>query len=293
MNAIVVSDGKKGHVNQSLAFAELLGAQSVQVLPIKHGDLTPDFIMRLCSIALSPRQYPPAWRWRALKHYFGEVKPAAAPGEALIISAGTLTSAPALALSAELGTRSLHILMPSFVPFRCHDAIVLPQHDLTRKPARNVVALPIALGPVGGKSLEDSLAEMKRRMGADTLPKQECIAVLIGGESAHYHMVESEVLGNLQKLAEFARANGVHIFLTTSRRTPASVESGIKSLVQAHAGAFAFCVWGRADAYNPIPAFLELARAVVVTEESVSMVSEAVLGGHRPLILPLERRGLI
>jgi mitochondrial fission protein ELM1 len=220
MNAIVVSDGKKGHVNQSLAFAELLGAQSVQVLPIKHGDLTPDFIMRLCSIALSPRQYPPAWRWRALKHYFGEVKPAAAPGEALIISAGTLTSAPALALSAELGTRSLHILMPSFVPFRCHDAIVLPQHDLTRKPARNVVALPIALGPVGGKSLEDSLAEMKRRMGADTLPKQECIAALIGGESAHYHMVESEVLGNLQKLAEFARANGVHIFLTTSRRTP-------------------------------------------------------------------------
>jgi mitochondrial fission protein ELM1 len=291
MDAIVVSDGKKGHVNQSLAFAELLGAHDTSVHTIKKNSLTPDFIMRLLSCLLSPRSYPSPWRKRAVKHYFGDMPIAATPtADTLIISAGTLTAVPALLLAAEYRARGMHILMPSFVPFRSFDAVVLPQHDIAGKPPRNVIALPIALGPVGGRSLEDSLAEMNRRLSPAGAPLGECMAVLIGGESAHYHMAQDALLSRLGKLIEFAKASSLRLLLTTSRRTPAAIEDGIKVLAQASPGAFALCVWGRTDAYNPIPAFLEIARSVVVTEESVSMVSESILGGHCPFILPLERR---
>ena len=69
------------------------------------------------------------------------------------------------------------------------------------------------------------------------------------------------------------------------------MEDALIELSTREADAFRFCVWGRSDGYNPVPAFLELADAVMVTEDSVSMASEAILTGHRPLVLPLKPIG--
>lgn len=293
MEVIVVSDGKKGHVNQSLALAELLGAQCIQVLTQKRLEPMRDFMSRLFSFVLSPRDYPSSWRKSIMRRCIGITSlpklnnPSERP---VVIATGTLTSVASLALAGEMGARTLHVLSPSFVPFRLFDAVVLPQHDVSRKPQPNVLTLPIALGPVGGKNVDDSLDEMKRRLGASDIAQGSYVAVLIGGDSAHYIMDEARLLSAFEKLAELAKQNSLRILLTTSRRTPDAVEKRLQSFVETNPSLFAFCVWGRTDKFNPIPAFLELAKAVVVTEESVSMVSEAVLAGHKPLIITLERR---
>jgi mitochondrial fission protein ELM1 len=54
------------------------------------------------------------------------------------------------------------------------------------------------------------------------------------------------------------------------------------------------------DTLNPLPAFYELAQALIVTADSFSMASEALHAGHGPLLLPVNvvppkgrlRRGL-
>lgn len=293
MEVIVVSDGKKGHVNQSMALAELLGAQHIQVLTQQRLEPVCDFLARFFSFAFSPRNYPSSWRKGILRKCIGltSMPKLSNPGEKpVVIATGTLTAAASLAIAGELGARTLHILSPSFVPFRLFDAVVLPQHDLNRMAQGNVLTLPIALGPVGGKNVEDSLDEMKRRQGVNEVAQSNYVAVLIGGDSAHYVMGEAKLVAGVEKLAELARQRSLRILLTTSRRTPETIEQRLQSLANADADLFAFCVWGRTDKFNPIPAYLELAKAVVVTEESVSMVSEAVLAGHKPLIIPLERR---
>ncbi len=294
MEVIVISDGKKGHVNQSLALAELLGAQCIHVLTLKRLETTRDFLARLFSFALSPKNYPSSWRRSIMRRCVGiaSLPKLNNPGEKpVVIATGTLSSVASLALAGEMGARTLHILSPSFVPYRLFDAVVLPQHDLNRKPQPNVLALPIALGPVGGKSVENSLDEMKRRLGADSIPSGDYIAVLIGGDSAHYEMKETSIVAAIEKLVALARKSSALILLTTSRRTPSSIESRLQAIAHANSESFAFCVWGKTDQYNPIPAFLDLAKAVAVTEESVSMVSEAVLAGHQPLIIPVASRG--
>lgn len=169
--------------------------------------------------------------------------------------------------------------------------VVLPQHDVTGSVTRNVLTLPIALGTIGGNALEESLDEMHRRM--EPTEKTECgfIAVLIGGDSAHRRMLPEIVLSEVSDLVPFARERNLRILLTTSRRTPAEVEDALVGLSSRETDVFHLSVWGRSDAYNPVPAFLELADGVMVTEDSVSMASEAILTGHHPLILPLKPIG--
>ena len=290
METLVVSDGKKGHLNQSLAFAELLGSKP-RVLGMRPLPGMREPLSRFFSPVFPPNSYPRGWLSWVLETSLDAGELADWGERPLIISAGTTSAIPALALAAYTGGRALHILRPTFVPPRLFDVVVLPQHDVVGQAPRNVLTLPIALGPIGGNALEESLDEMHRRV--DPTQKPECgfIAVLIGGDSAHRRMQPELVLSEVTDLVSFARERNLRILLTTSRRTPAELEDELIKLVSRESDAFYFCVWGRSDAYNPVPAFLKLADGVMVTEDSVSMASEAILTGHHPLILPLKPIG--
>ncbi|MBW8306112.1 MAG: mitochondrial fission ELM1 family protein, partial [Thiobacillus sp.] len=103
----IVSDGKPGHVNQSLGLAEALAratATDIHTLP-----------------AL------PAWRaWVALllKRFAGNTL----PKPDLIIGAGHATHVTLLAARRAHGGRSVVLMKPS-LPRRCFDLCILPRHD--------------------------------------------------------------------------------------------------------------------------------------------------------------------
>lgn len=290
MVTLVVSDGKKGHLNQSVAFAELLGC-SPRVLQIRPLPGMREPLSRFFSPVLPPKRYPRGWLSWVLETSFGAAEPTDYGECPLIISAGTTSAIPALALAVRTGGRTLHILKPTFVPLRLFDVVVLPQHDVTGRVPRNVLTLPVALGPIGGRALEESLSEMRRRIDPTQEPERGFIGMLIGGDSAHRRMLSELVLSEVNSIVSFARERSLRILLTTSRRTPAEVEDALLELSTREAEAFYFCVWGRNDEYNPVPAFLELADGVMVTEDSVSMASEAILTGHQPLVLLLKPIG--
>lgn len=113
----VVSDGKPGHLNQSLGLAEALARATrtdVHTLP-----------------ALPASQ---AWRAWLSRH----LPAASLPAPDLILGAGHATHATLLAARRTRGGRAVVLMKPS-LPRRCFDLCILPRHDGVRADARTLV----------------------------------------------------------------------------------------------------------------------------------------------------------
>jgi mitochondrial fission protein ELM1 len=107
------------------------------------------------------------------------------------------------------------------------------------------------------------------------------VAVLIGGTSKAYTMDRESAEGIARDLKRLA-AQGAGLMVTASRRTPANYEELIR---EALAGTSAYFWPGQGE--NPYFGMLAWADVVLVTEDSVNMVTEAASTGKSVHILPL------
>jgi hypothetical protein len=124
--------------------------------------------------------------------------------------------------------------------------------------------------------------------GADlkALPRPR-VAVLIGGTTGSFQWsgaIARQLAAEVN--ADIAAAGG-SILLTTSRRTGASAESAIASAITVP-GKVHF--WAEYDPDNPYLTYLALADAIIVTEDSVSMIAEACAAGKPLAIWRLPQR---
>lgn len=244
----VVSDGRPANENQCLGLAEALG-------------IVPEVVR------LGAR---PGWH-----RLLDPVRPAAGfgldgpPWPDLLIAAGRQSVYPALAVKRASGhrTRLVQIFRPGVNPRR-FDLIVTPRHDGLK--GSNVCATSGALNLVTPARLAAAAAEWEPVLGG--LPRPRA-AVLIGGSSKSVAVPEGAVARLAGALADLARG-GVGLMVTTSRRTP---EGEVAALRRALEGLPAW-IWDGTGA-NPYFGFLALADAVIVTNDSINMTSEAATTG--------------
>ena len=97
------------------------------------------------------------------------------------------------------------------------------------------------------------------------------MTVLVGGSNGRFRL-DGAVAAELgQRLAEMIQADRVGVAVTPSRRTDPAATQALAAALTPHGG----WVWdGSGD--NPYLGLLALADAIVVTQDSVSMLSEAV-----------------
>jgi mitochondrial fission protein ELM1 len=101
--------------------------------------------------------------------------------------------------------------------------------------------------------------------------RRPLVAVLLGGANGRYRFDTAQALELAIMLESMARAAGAGLVITGSRRTdPATI--GILRQVLAPRGAW---FWD-GDGENPYFGMLACSDAIIVTADSVSMVSEAV-----------------
>jgi mitochondrial fission protein ELM1 len=199
-------------------------------------------------------------------------EPLQAPWPRLVISIGRRSAPIALAIKRlSPQTFALHIQNPK-VPARLFDLIATPVHDGFEGP--NVIT---TFGAVHGVTGE-RLAEAGKRFGprVESLPHPR-LTVLLGGESQAFSFPPdvAESLG--AKLARLAKERGASLLVTPSRRTRAD---SLAAFARAIADVPHLLWDGTGD--NPYFAFLALADAIVVTEDSVNMVTEAA-GTGKPV----------
>jgi mitochondrial fission protein ELM1 len=201
------------------------------------------------------------------------------PWPDLLITCGRRSTAVSIAIRrlSRGQTFTVHIQDPRISP-RHFSLVVPPRHDGLS--GDQVLETRGALHRVTPQKLSEAAQVQRGRFAY--LPRP-LIAVLLGGSTRHFRMTpeRSTRLGN--QLAGLALRYGAGIALTPSRRTAPDTVEAIRKALEG-VGHF---IWdGQGE--NPYLALLALADHIVVTGDSVSMVSEAASTGKPVYVANLE-----
>ncbi len=260
----VVSDGRPGMQNQCLGLAEAVG------LPFAVKQIHP----RL------PWKYLPPLAWPApLRSLGADSDPMIPPWPRLLIATGRMSVAISIAIRQLSAGRTftVQIQNPAVSP-RHFDLVVPPRHDRLSGP--NVIPSRGALHRVTPERL--ALAAEEFAPAVAHLPRP-LIAVLVGGNNSAYRLTEAGTRSLANNLVALAKSSGGGLAVTPSRRTGAANERILREML-ADAPAV---VWPGTGP-NPYFGYLGLADAVVVTCDSVSMVSEAASTGKPVYVFDLK-----
>lgn len=198
------------------------------------------------------------------------------PDPHLIVAAGHATHLPSLAARRARGGRSIVLMRPT-LPTALFDLCLVPEHDQLSLSGRlnrfHVVATRGVLNPFQESETADPTTGL----------------ILIGGPSKHHGWSDEDMLHQLQQIRRLSPAN-ITWTLTTSRRTPRAFEQRLPSVLHAPSGSPAVNVIPF-DATGPgwLADRLARSRAVFVSEDSISMVYEALTVGADVGLLQVPR----
>jgi mitochondrial fission protein ELM1 len=260
----VVTPGHAGMENQAVALAEAVGL---------------DFTVKRVKPRPPWTWLPPGWWPAPLKALDHKSDPISPPWPKLLISCGRRAVPYSLYVRSASGgaTKTVHIQNPQ-TDLRDFDLIVPPAHDHLKGP--NVFETAGSLHRVNRALLDREAAKFAGQLGH--LPRP-LIAVLIGGSNSYYKMTPAVMEKLANQLSELTRTGGYGLLVTPSRRTG---EANIKALRAALAGTPAV-IWDFAGD-NPYFGFLGLADSILVTCDSVNMISEACATGKPVHVIELD-----
>jgi uncharacterized protein len=247
-----LSDGKPGHDNQSRGLIRALGR-----------------LTALECHELNGRDAGRPALWPTIAAWFRPGQ--GLPDPALLIGAGHATHLPMLAARMARGGRAVVLMKPS-LPLRWFDLCLIPEHD--RPPLRDNVL--VTQGVLNTVRASDGV-----RPGIGL--------ILVGGPSSH-HRWDGPALVRMVRTILDAHPR-VAWRIVDSRRTPACTRHLLRA-IPLSTGAAPNCEWVPHEETGPewLSTALAEAGTVWVTEDSVSMLYEALSAGAATGILPVPRR---
>ncbi len=261
----VISDGRRGIENQALGLAE--ACSRVQSVSIQTHVLNPKGPFK----ALPPKIQ---WSLKSSPDAYGLTP----PFPDIVIGCGRQAIAPLLALKAQLKSDifTVYIQDPR-IDVSGFDLVIAPEHD--QLPGNNVVAMIGSPNRITDETLIAAETDFEPQLSQLTAPK---IAMLIGGPSKS-HKLTPEINARHLDITRSLLKQGHSLLITTSRRTPISTRRDYRELAAKHSAAWLY----EGDGANPYFAFLSAANAILVTEESTNMLTEACATGKPVFRLPM------
>jgi mitochondrial fission protein ELM1 len=249
---------RAGEQSQLLALAEALG-WPFQIKRLVH--------RRLGSLL-------DVWRGTTLagivRHRSSPLTP---PWPDLVIAAGMRNEPVARWIRRQSGgqTRLVHVGRPWAALDRFELVVTTPQYRLPDHP--RVLHNQTTLQRVTSTRLADAARQWQPRLAH--LPRPY-IAVIVGGPSGPYTLdaVKGDRLGRAANA--MAQASGGALLVTTSARTPVATTDALVAVLTAPAN---ICRWTPQLHDNPYYGYLALADALIVTCDSIAMLSEACATG--------------
>lgn len=290
---LILSDRKAGHLNQSKAVAEAVKAERAalgfagrtrtEIIDVRFRSRAAGALFRALSLLLGG--HPPfkgflLWAalerscYRKIMGTFCDV----------IISCGSSLAGVNLLVKHENQARAVAIMKPPFTAG--FDAVLTPGHD-GLKPGGNIFVTDTALTDLAG--MDGAARGLERELSLPVgVPR---IGFLVGGDGAGFRFDPRSFEELLVRLADALKGSRGRALVTTSRRTPEWAATLLKERL---AGLCPFLVIANeANRPDAVRGILALSDAIIVTGESISMVSEAVASG-KPVIavLPGDARRL-
>ena len=152
--------------------------------------------------------------------------------------------------------------------------MIIPKHDGVT--GKNVLLSDCAIHHITPKLLKKNKADFNRRFSV--LPKP-IVGVLVGGSSKSHKFNQSNLTELISKLKDLHNKTGCSFAISPSRRTGEEFVKLIKNSLKK----IPKYVWNQRSA-NPYLGILSSADTIIVTCESISMISEACATG-KPVYL--------
>ncbi len=252
----VVTEGLAGLQNQAIGLAQALGVSYVLKEVRK-----PKGLWQLFS--KGKHDFTPPW-------------------PDLLISCGRQSVDASLFIRRASGNKTFtaHIQHPLVDP-KLFDLVIAPAHDKLQ--GDNVFVTQGAIHHVSAEKLVGAAGHFRPLLAS--LPRP-LISVLVGGKNKHQDFSDTAAHDFAGKLTLAAQNSGGSLAVSFSRRTGERNEAIIRQDLQ---GVPSFIWDGQGE--NPYLGLLSLADVIIVTSDSISMVSEACSTGKPVYIYELPKAG--
>jgi len=287
---LVLDDGKAGHLNQSMAVAEdIKKARIIQgykpedtriiVVRIKFKSSWGRVALGLCAGFSS-------WRchgcmkcmkvcldkdtYEALMKTYSD----------FVVSCGSSLAGVNIFMSKENNARNIVVMRPGIIMgLSKFNLALIPEHDRPAK-KKNVVSTCLAPNLVNEDGIRKDGQILARRVHVGLAG---AVGVFIGGDNPEYSLTDDLAASIADSLVSFCGSAGADILMTTSRRTPTGSEKILKEKAKASDKFKLFVVANEKNPPETVGGILSMSKVIVVSAESISMVSEAVTSG-KPVI---------
>jgi len=239
LRILIVSDGRKGHLNQSIAFCKLIEAE-YEILEVAFKNR----VFKLLSYFFD-------WIGVYCKRLYKEF--VFNCNYDFIVSAGSATYYANKLIAKTCKTKNIALMYPKGYRndfFR----LFAQEHD---NPPEDGIKMAVNFSYAKPQGIFKC--------------KKKCVAFIVGGSNSVFEMRKSE----LKKVIDyiFAKFENYQKAVTTSPRTPPEIEEMIEK------SNFDYKLIFSKEPANPIGDFLYCCERVFITIDSTSMISEAVSWG--------------
>ena len=273
---LILTDGKAGHENQSKAFARALGCE-----------------YDLVEVHFKSKFY------KALSYLFDRIGIRSislfqsnnqaieqSNNYSAVLGTGSGTFYAAKAMAKKLGVKCGVVLYPRGYDIASFDCVLAPAFDRP-KPAANVIEIPANLvandEAFYAKGIEDFKKHYSQLNNRTIEQSNNAVAVIVGGPNKCSTMTPEWMKAQLdaifnRTIEQSEQSTNPQFWVTTSRRTPPDVEAVVDSYP------WDYKLLYSKDHFNPIPAFVKLAKKLYVTAESTGMLSESCTFGTAEVV---------
>ena len=249
MHIVYVSDGKAGHRSQAIGLYQAMRRQSIEVVTFEE-----ILIDQLPILSF-------------LLAIFKQSTSAVAQSPDYIFGVGSHTQLRVLLLGKVYPQAKTVIMMKPNFPFTWFNYAIIPEHDGVEASA-HVITTKGALNPIVNEH-----RKQKNR-----------ILIALGGSSKRHQWNEEKVLASIDDIVK--NHSQADIILTTSRRTPkVFLEHLNETPLASHLHIFPVEQTPQGWIFEE----MQKAEAVWVTEDSVSMIFEALTAGCKVGVIEIDR----
>lgn len=242
--AWIISDGTKGMENQSIALANLLN------IDFRLINYKPPFLLN---------KFPLTGKFISPSIIKINLKSSVIPK--YVITTGRRMSGISIAIKSFFGdkVKTIHIQDPK-ISNKNFDLLLIPEHDNVT--GHNIIQTKGALSFFKNNEIEQNL---------NFLLTKPIIFLMVGGDNKRFIPNNTDYYDLSMKVVKATKLLSAKLIVSTSRRTSLKAKSIIKSVFTKQLND---CKFYNNNDKNPYPEVLKTANYIIVTSDSVNMISE-------------------
>ncbi len=294
---LVLNDGKIGHLNQSLAVArQIQKARSTQGYNIDDTKIIlvdVKFKNKFSRMLLSFVSAFATWRchgcMRCMKFCLEKTsyENLMKSYSEFVISCGSSLAGVNIFVSKENNAKNIVVMKPDIaMASKKFSLLIIPKHDNPPK-AKNIVETQVSPNVIDEEMLKKDGESLKRRI---QIRERGAIGLLMGGDNPEFILTTDIVNSIIDSLSKFCTRSDIDLLVTTSRRTPPEAEGILKDRLKNIPQCKLLVVANEMNLDEAVGGILSLSKVVVVSGESISMVSEAISSGKKVIVFSLKKK---